>query len=214
MASFYSVLYKRVLLLQRLNPLYSLAFSVKYCIRRPCVASHGAYCTFALSKRNFPSIYLRNNADCAVLFLKAASPIQARFESTTPVTPKENQSRLQQFKKILYNFTQGVKQLYNDVRATFKIRRKLKAYNWNYSALSRKEHWTMFKVVYSRLTISWRTRLYFQVWGLRKEEGKLSRRDLQMLPKKALIDTCLFSLQMSTLKWKIDGPIWRTLSCK
>ena len=147
MASFCSIPYKRVLLLHKLNPPYSLAFSAKYCIRRPCVA----YCTLALSKRNFSDIYFRDNTDSAALFLKAsprASPIQARFESTAPVTPKEKQSRFQQVKKILYDFTQGFKELYKDVRATLKIRRELKVNNWNYSALSRKENWTMFKVVY------------------------------------------------------------------
>ena len=143
MASFCSILHKRVLVLHKLNPLYSSVFSAKYCIRRPCVA----YCTLALSKRNFSGIYFRDNTDSAMLFLKA-SPIQARFESTAPVTPEEKQSRFQQVKKILYDFAQGFKELYKDVRATLKIRRKLKVNNWNYSALSRKEHWTMFKVMY------------------------------------------------------------------
>jgi hypothetical protein len=54
--------------------------------------------------------------------------------------------RFQKLRKILYDFVLGGKRLFQDVKLTWKIRRKLRASDWNYDQLERKELWKMFKV--------------------------------------------------------------------
>ena len=54
--------------------------------------------------------------------------------------------RWQKFRKLLYDFYLGGKALFEDVKSTWKIRRKLRQNSWNYDVLKRNEQWTMFKV--------------------------------------------------------------------
>lgn len=103
------------------------------------------------SSNSTPKIHLRkkgpnrNIIHQSVTFgrQKVVNESSFRFANTGPVTT----SRYKQFRKLLNDFAVGGKSLFQDVKLTWRIRRKLRDNNWNYDMLERKDLWKMFKVI-------------------------------------------------------------------
>ncbi len=123
----------------RFNLLNASTFIDKYTSRCnyfsvPCTSS-----IFALEKRPNRHICREGVTDRRPRF----NDIVFRCTSTDSTTLV---GRFRKLRKILYDFYLGGKRLFQDVKLTWKIRRKLRNSGWDYDVLERKELWKMFKV--------------------------------------------------------------------
>ena len=126
--------------LTRFNSLNATNFVYKYTSRCNYFSYRNASCLFALEKRQNRHSGLERVTDKR----QNVNNMVFRCTSTDTTTLV---GRYQQLKRILYDFYLGFKHLFQDVKLTWKIRRKLRANNWNYDVLERKELWKMFKVI-------------------------------------------------------------------
>ena len=124
----------------RSNCLNAGNFAYKHASRCYYFSSRSASCIFVEKKRTNSLISPRGVSDKR----QEVNNLVFRCTSTDTATLV---GRYQQLKKILYDFYLGFKHLFNDVKLTWKIRRKLRANNGNYDVLTRKDLWKMFKVI-------------------------------------------------------------------
>ena len=107
----------------------------KYTLRCNYFSARSAYTVFPLEKR-------LNRYACRKGVTANGQQMVSRCKSTDSTTLA---SRFQKLRKILYDFYLGGKRLFQDVKLTWKIRRKLRKNNWEYNVLERKELWKMIK---------------------------------------------------------------------
>ena len=131
-----SFVHKNCTLSTRINLLNVSSLINRYALRRNYFSAHSAFTIFPLEQR-------LNRYVCRKGVTAYGQQIVSRWTSTDSTTLA---SRFQKFRKILYDFYLGGKRLFQDVKLTWKIRRKLRENNWDYNVLEKVELWEMFKV--------------------------------------------------------------------
>ena len=131
-----SLVHKNCPFWTRFNLLNPSSFIYRYTLRCSYFSAHSASTVFPLEKR-------LSRYACRKGVKADGQLIVSRCTSTDSTTLA---SRFQKLRKILYDFYLGGKRLFQDVKLTWKIRRKLRENSWDYNVLERKELWKMTKV--------------------------------------------------------------------
>ncbi|CAB3984691.1 LETM1 domain-containing 1-like [Paramuricea clavata] len=133
-----SFVHKNCTHLTRFNLLSASTFIYKHTSRCNYFSAQSTSCIPALENR-------QNRRICRKGVIDRRHKVNDFVFRCTSTDSTTLAGRFQKFRKILYDFYLGGKRLFQDVKLTWKIRRKLRDNSWDYDVLQRKELWKMFK---------------------------------------------------------------------